>query len=283
MIKVLKSGFYTSIQDRGRVGFASVGVPVSGVMDSYSADLSNSVLNNSLKDAVLEITFGGCKLEFLTETIICISGGDFSPKINNLNIAHNSSIKVKKNDKLTFGYINFGVRCYLAVKNGFRTEVIFKSRSFYKNITSHSIIQKKDVLPFLPFNELYKNSNSTIKVLESHFKSQNIECNKGPEYDLLEVAQKKQLLEQLFTISKDHNRMGYKLNEIIKNKAPTILTSAVFPGTVQLTPSGILIILMRDCQVTGGYPRVLQLSKYSIDKLAQKSSGDQFQFIIDMY
>ena len=48
MLKVLKSGFYCSIQDKGRSGFASVGVPVSGVMDTYSSDLANSILNLSL-------------------------------------------------------------------------------------------------------------------------------------------------------------------------------------------------------------------------------------------
>ena len=55
MIKVLKAGFYTSIQDKGRVGFSNLGVPVSGVMDSYSSDIANSILDNSLDDAVLEI------------------------------------------------------------------------------------------------------------------------------------------------------------------------------------------------------------------------------------
>ena len=82
MIKVLNSGFHTTIQDRGRWGFASLGVPVSGAMDAYSADLANRILNNSLDCAVLEITLGGCKLQFLSKTVICISGGNFSPKIN---------------------------------------------------------------------------------------------------------------------------------------------------------------------------------------------------------
>ena len=74
--------------------------------------------------------------------------------------------------------------------------------------------------------------------------------------------------------------MGYQLEEQIENSFFSMLTSSVLPGTVQLTPSGKLIILMRDCQVTGGYPRILQLSEASINSLAQKSSGDRFQFKI---
>ena len=74
--------------------------------------------------------------------------------------------------------------------------------------------------------------------------------------------------------------MGYKLYEIIENKLPSILTSAVLPGTVQLTPSGKLIILMRDCQVTGGYPRILQVSESSLSKLSQKFTGSKINFVL---
>ena len=64
----------------------------------------------------------------------------------------------------------------------------------------------------------------------------------------------------------------------IENQLKPILTSGVLPGTVQLTPSGELIILMRDCQVTGGYPRVLQLTEEAINILAQKTTKDKIQF-----
>jgi len=36
--------------------------------------------------------------------------------------------------------------------------------------------------------------------------------------------------------------------------------------------------LMRDCQVTGGYPRVLQLTDDAISILIQKKIGDKIQF-----
>ncbi|QNM85586.1 biotin-dependent carboxyltransferase family protein [Polaribacter pectinis] len=280
MIRVLKAGFYTSIQDRGRVGFAQNGVPVSGVMDSYAADVANSILNNSLEDALLEITFGGCKLEFLVETIICVSGGDFSATINNKPIQLNSRIKINTKDVLSFGKINFGARCYLAVKDGFLTKKVLGSRSFYQNITNQIIIKKGDILPITTFKSGLETSNSAIKIKETHFNSEDIYCYEGPEFELLKDHQKEQLLENIFTISNDNNRMGIRLNELIENNIPSILTSAVLPGTVQLTPSGKLIVLMRDCQVTGGYPRVLQLTGYAINKLAQKTTHQKLKFII---
>ena len=248
----------------------------------YSAGLANSILNNSLDDAVLEITFGGCTLEFLSETIICISGGHFSAKLNNKPIHLNIRIKVSKNDVLSFGKVHFGARCYLAVKGGFLSDEVLKSRSFYKNITPHFIIKKDAILPISTFKSDIQTSNTSIKIITSHFESQEIRCSKGPEYNLLNEFQKKQLVRLLFTISKDNNRMGYRLEETIKNSLPSILTSAVLPGTVQLTPSGKIIILMRDCQVTGGYPRVLQLTNTAINKLAQKTTKNQCQFVLDV-
>ena len=72
--------------------------------------------------------------------------------------------------------------------------------------------------------------------------------------------------------------MAYQLEEPIKNNLKPIITSLVLPGTVQLTPAGNLIILMRDCQTTGGYPRVLQLTEHAINILSQKYVGKKVQF-----
>ncbi|MCO4822396.1 MAG: allophanate hydrolase subunit 2 family protein, partial [Flavobacteriaceae bacterium] len=71
-----------------------------------------------------------------------------------------------------------------------------------------------------------------------------------------------------------------QLDGALLNELEPIITSLVMPGTVQLTPSGKLIVLMRDCQATGGYPRVLQLSDMAINVMAQKKTGDVIQFNI---
>jgi biotin-dependent carboxylase-like uncharacterized protein len=280
MIKVLKSGFYTTIQDKGRVGFASLGVPISGAMDSYSSDLANRILNNSLDCALLEITLGGCKLQFLSKTTMCISGGDFSPTINNQPILLNSKISIKKNDILSFGKVNFGVRCYLAVKGGIQSDIKLGSRSSFKNITRNFLLKSGDYLPISTLKVDLGTASSQVKVNKNHFESKIMECFRGPEFEALDIHQQKILFETEFSVSKDINRMGYKLNEILENNIPSILTSAVLPGTVQLTPSGKLIVLMRDCQVTGGYPRVLHVSEESINRLSQKMTGDKIQFVL---
>jgi biotin-dependent carboxylase-like uncharacterized protein len=280
MLSVLKPGFFNSIQDKGRFGFAAIGIPVSGVMDSDASDMANSVLNNSLEAAVVEIYSGSCEFQFLCDTFICVSGGDFSSKLNKQAIGLNKKISVSKNDILSFGKANYGARCYLAVAGGIQSEVKLNSRSFYKGITQDIFLQRGMEIAILEVRKCELVSNASIKVNALHFSSLRIKCYKGPEFERLQAAQQKELFENFFSISKDINRMGYRLNETIPNTLPSILTSAVLPGTVQLTPSGKLIILMRDCQVTGGYPRILQLSEKAINILSQKIAGQKIGFSI---
>ncbi|MFD2568754.1 5-oxoprolinase subunit C family protein [Pseudotenacibaculum haliotis] len=277
MIKVLHPGIYTSVQDQGRIGMAKKGIPQSGFMDAFSAELGNILLKNRKKEAVLEITYGLGKFEFTSDTFICLTGGNFSPKINTFPVEMNTVHEVKKGDFLSFGRRVYGARVYLAVQGGIQTDVVLKSRSFFPGITQQRLI-KGEELKILKQN-FYEAGYSRVKVYYEHFESPELECYPGPEYDQLNDKQKQQL-QQAFTISEDNNRVGYRLNELIKNDLKPILTSAVLPGTVQLTPSGKLIVLMRDAQVTGGYPRVLQLSDYAVSKLSQKVAGDIVHFIL---
>jgi biotin-dependent carboxylase-like uncharacterized protein len=278
MIKVLKPGIITTIQDQGRIGYANVGVPVSGVMDRYSADIANSILNNSKDAAVLEVTLAGAKFQFLKSTTICISGADLSPTINNRPVLLNCRLSIVEGDILAFGKANYGVRAYIAVVGGIQSELKLQSRSSFKSITKEFYLKKGDVLKIIDKSTSYKSTHTILKVNEKHFNSKELHCFEGPEFHLLSKAQIDILLNSPFTISKENSRMGYKLNETLENNLPSILTSSVLPGTVQLTPSGTLIVLMRDCQVTGGYPRVLQLDEASINRMSQKTTKSVIQF-----
>jgi len=283
MLKVITNGVYASVQDMGRLGYANVGVPIAGVMDHDSAKLANLILHNDIDDAVIEITLGGSSFQFLKETIICICGADLNATIDSTTALCNHPIKVAKDSVLIFKSPNYGTRTYLAVKGGFLNKKVLKSRSFFKEVTKKYVLKKDDEILYgqikLPDNQSF----SAVKLNQQHFLNTNIEVYEGPEFALLNKTQKRQLENIEFTISKDNNRMGYKLEENIENNLKSILTSAVMPGTVQLTPSGKLIVLMRDCQVTGGYPRVLQLTDNAINILAQKTTNDTFKFkIVDL-
>lgn len=283
MLKVIADGVYASIQDLGRFGYANVGVPIAGVMDHDSAKLANLILHNSKDDAVVEITLGGSSFQFLKETVICICGADLNAIINDKKVLCNHPVKVKKESVLIFKNPNYGVRAYLAVKGGFLNKKVLGSRSFLKEVTKSYVLRKDDEILYSESEVVDNQSFSCVKVNQEHFLNTKVAVYKGPEFTVLSKTQKRQLENIEFTISKDNSRMGYRLEETIENDLDPILTSAVMPGTVQLTPSGKLIVLMRDCQVTGGYPRVLQLTDNAFNILAQKTTYDTFKFkIVDL-
>lgn len=277
MIKVLKAGMLTSIQDLGRMGYRNYGVPVSGVMDLQSALLSNTILRNDKSDAVMEITLQGPKLQFETKSKIAITGADLSPTLNGDQVLMNSSVRVEKDDVLQFGKRRSGARSYLAISGGFQTEVKLKSRSQYQGLTAKNRIEEGDEIAF--HSSFQADTLQEFSVFKSSIDFQNdtLDVLAGPEFELLNGHQKTTLFNLGFTIG-FNNRMGYQLDEPIANKLTPILSSAVLPGTIQLTPSGKLIVLMRDGQTTGGYPRILQLTFSSIDHLAHKIQHEVVKF-----
>ena len=115
--------------------------------------------------------------------------------------------------------------------------------------------------------------NAKVRFYSSYFESPILKVTKGPEFSKLSLEQQELLCSQNFEVSKHNNRMAYQLLPLFHNSLDSIFTAPVLPGTIQLTPSGQLIVLMKDCQTTGGYPRVLQLTEESINILSQKFTG----------
>ena len=281
MIAILHPGIYCSVQDQGRFGHTKIGVPQAGCADAYAAKMANALLKNHEKDALIEITFGQGKFKFTSDTYICLTGGDFSPKLNGKLIKMQSVYFIKKNSVLSFGKRVYGARVYLSVQGGIQTETVYGSRSFFDGIAQQKL-GKGAMLPILPIQKYVDNNFSRVRVSEKHFTTIYLPCLKGPEFFKLNQEQQRKLFTP-FSISDDNNRVGYRLKESLENNLSSILTSAVLPGTVQLTPSGKCIILMQDCQVTGGYPRILQLSEIAVARVSQKISGDKIQFIVEDY
>lgn len=278
MVEVIKTGLFDTIQDMGRIGFQEFGVPISGVMDCFSAALANSILGNEPNAAVIESTAVGPKLKFHKNTVVCITGAAMNPKLNGSVVKNNSPISVISGDILEFGTLVYGFRTYISILGGFQTETIMQSRSMYANMTSNFRLQKNDVLPILDATRKGGTALSSVKINQNHFDTKLLEVYKGPEFDSLDAKQQALICNQEFSISTDSNRMAYQFDERIENQLTPIITSLVLPGTVQLTPSGELMVLMRDAQTTGGYPRMLQLSEAGINLLSQKCINEVISF-----
>ena len=273
MIKVIQPGLFTTIQDGGRHGYRNIGIPTSGFMDQESAWAANKIVDNDMEESLIEITLKGPTLLFNNNCTISITGGDFNPLINGMPIKMYESINVKLGDTLKINNTKNGARCYLAISGGIDVKSIFGSKSFLSNITESYYLRKGD--------EIKISDNSNNKILKKNklkFKlNRSMDVFKGPEFDLLSMKVKNILFENEFTI-RSNSRMAYNLDEKAQIGIKSIISSPVMPGSVQLTPSGKMIILHRDCQTIGGYPRILQLDTNSLNNLSQLKSNDKIKF-----
>lgn len=273
-IKVLRTGPGTSIQDLGRIGFAEFGVPSAGAMDTVSAQWANTILRNRLDAAVLEVFQPGLKLQFMAPAEICIAGAEANMALNGKPVSAGTQ-QISGHDSLEIGAFKTGSILYLGINGGFLTEEVMASRSWFAGITGQSQCRKEDRLTYWTNPKTLNSTVSKVKWNFDWIKSLELAAYPGPEWELLDGSNQKKILDREFTISVLRNRMAVQLEELLPNSIPEMATAPVYPGTVQLTSGGKLMVLMKDAQVTGGYPRVLQLTEKAVCILAQKRPGEK--------
>ncbi len=273
MLKVIEPGLYSSIQDNGRFGYRNIGVPHSGFMDQECANIANYILGNNETDSLIEITLKGPTLLFNDNYTISITGGDFNAILNNEKINMYNPVEVKLGDMLKFSHTKNGARCYLAVSGGIDIKKLLGSRSLYKSITESYYLRKGDEIKVLNKSNKKKLNQSKLTFNIDNY----IYAFKGPEFSVLDQKSLNKLFKNEFEIGVN-NRMAYNLEDKIQTGIKSIISSPVLPGTIQLTPSGNIIILHRDCQTTGGYSRILQLDEKSLNNLSRFKLGEKIKF-----
>ena len=74
--------------------------------------------------------------------------------------------------------------------------------------------------------------------------------------------------------------MGYRLKgpKVEWKKSVNMLSDAVPTGAIQIPESGDPIIIMRDGQTTGGYPKIAVATSCAITRLGQVKPGDELKF-----
>jgi antagonist of KipI len=291
---IIKPGLLDTIQDLGRCGFGNWGINPGGVMDRYAAQVANLLVGNEKEGAVMEIHFPGPQILFEQNTLIAITGADFSPTVNDEVIPRWQPVVVRKNTILHFPSLVQGGRCYLSVHGGYCMQKWLNS--FSTNLKAAvggwegRALRKGDELPFnentIYFAGLLKDENN-FEILPWRVNAEKIYRHPhevgviaGHEWELLTPAARNCFLEQNFIIHPGSDRMGYQLSgaPLEAERSVDLLSSAVSFGTVQLLPGGQLIILMADHQTTGGYPRVAHVVSAHLPKLAQLRPSDTVHF-----
>lgn len=285
VFRVIKPGFFTTVQDLGRHGFLKYGVPISGAMDEFSLLLSNMLVKNNPNDACLEITLIGPELEALSDTKIAITGGDLTPQINGQDAEMWQTLAIKNGDVVSFGKVRNGCRAYLSVRGGVNVPSVLGSHSTYVRCEIGGIQGRQ-----LKTGDIIEGFNSTnpldfkLSVPEDFipkFKDEaHVEVVLGPQLESFTEKGMETFLFNPYTISIEADRMGYRLEgPAIEHKVQgETISDAILPGAVQVPPNGKPIITMLDAQTTGGYAKIATVISSDLYILGQAKPKDTVYF-----
>jgi len=281
MIKVIEEGFYSTVQDLGRYGYLRFGITTSGVMDEYSYRIGNIFLNRVDNLPQIEIVYSGPTLEFLSDKIIIITGGEIEAYLNDVEIKCFRPYFVKRGSILKLGFVKNGFRSYLIIQGGIKCEKFLNSYSYDKFLNRGIKLKKGEILEsfdYLDRSILNKDFPTEFKL---NFNTEKIRFTLGPDRDRFEDDQIEKFLNNSYTISPNSDRVAIRLEgESLKLKKgkETIISEGVNIGTIQVPQNGKPIILMKDRPTTGGYPKLGNVIKVDIPILSQKRFGERIKF-----
>ncbi|MCM3690501.1 biotin-dependent carboxyltransferase family protein [Neobacillus niacini] len=282
IFKVIKPGLQTTVQDLGRYGFREYGVSPSGAMDSYSLQMGNLLVGNVLGEAALEAPLIGPVLLALHDISIAISGGNFTPEINNQEVPLWKSIVIKKGQTLSFGSIKEGANTYISVAGGIHVPQVLNSKSTYLTggfggLDGRALIEE-DILYGKP--SIRRNRFLHSKFIPEYKSPLFVRIIAGPHKDAFTPLGFETFLTGEYIISSQSNRMGFQLSgpKIEHSSTADIISDAIPLGGIQVPSSGQPIILMAEHQTTGGYSRIGSVISTDIPLLAQAKPGTRIRF-----
>lgn len=288
MLQILDPGLLTTIQDRGRVGWARYGIPPSGPMDRAAFSAANRLVGNSPDAAGLEITLTGPTLRAWEDCLIAVCGADFELWAGGLPVPTWHSVFVRAGSLVRFGRRISGLRAYLAIAGGLATPPFLGSRATYLKgrfggLQGRALragdrigVGRHEIHDFAAAagrvwprgdRPLY-NVNPTVRVVL------------GPQDDHFSQEQLDRFFAAPYEITPDSDRMGLRMRgTALRHVGPSgIVSDGIVTGCIQIPPDGQPIVMMVDHQTTGGYPKIGTVIRSDLPLLAQALPGEMVRF-----
>lgn len=280
IVLITRAGPLASIQDAGRLGMLGHGISQSGAMDG--GGFARAGLRVGAGRGGIEITMAG--IELRVESGACsvgFDGGDFEARHNGQREAWPGRIELVPGDVLAvtpgawgnYGYLRFnGVVDVPPVLGSVSTN----SRARLGGLDGRAL-RAGDRLRVDVGGDATGASVPTIMQEDGP-----IRVIWGLHADLLPDDLRRRFIGAGFVVSSRLDRMGVRLEDragVFADAAILSLVSdAVVPGDIQILGDGTPIVLMRDHQPTGGYPRIATVITADLDRFAQMRPGSAVAF-----
>jgi antagonist of KipI len=287
VLRVIKPGMLTTIQDAGRWGFQARGVPVAGPMDPVSHRLANALVGNVREAAALEITLLGPELEFEDERLVAVTGAEFEITLDGKAVRGNAPFVVTAESRLRFGERRRGARAYLAISSGIAVSPMLGSRSTHlvsaMGGAAGRALAAGDRLPLGDPRKVegavLAPQPAAVPLPERHAR---LRVLPGPQRDYFSGDALEVLQSAPYAIGQNSDRMGYRLEgpRLTHARGADIISDATPLGVLQVPASGQPILLMADRQTTGGYPKIATVISADVAVAGQLGPADTISFAV---
>lgn len=283
---VVAGGLLTTVQDAGRPGYGVWGVPAGGAADGLSLRVANRLAGNGGRQASLEITAGGLELVARARFRVGLAGADLGARVNGRPFRPGGSRDIAPGDRLVFEGPRRGFRAYLAVHGGLAVPPVLGSAATYLAAGMGGLegrpLQANDVLlRHAPGAALSAPGDLPWELDPCPVAFPvTLRLVRGPQAQSLSAEGWQVLLGQTWRVGASSDRMAIRLEgePLPVRGGGELLSAGVAPGTLQVLPSGAVVLLMVDHQTTGGYPQPAVLAGVDMATAAQLSPGAAVRF-----
>lgn len=281
-IRIIRAGPLATLQDAGRFGYLRHGISASGPMDRAAYDRAGAWLGGAGSTAI-EFTAAG--VGFVVEggslTVAC-DGGDFRLRHNGKALAWPARMTLRDGDEVeiapgaagNYGYLRFDRELQVPLLLGSRATNVVAGLGGYEG----RALRGGDRLSFGSRVRRGVSMHPRPAVTEQG----PIRFIWGLHADLFSEDIRQTFIASPFVISPRIDRMGARLEDrsavFMGAEILSLVSDAVVPGDIQILGDGTPIVLMRDHQPTGGYPRIGTVIDADIDRLAQLRPGSEVSF-----
>lgn len=287
LIEVRAPGLLTTVQDLGREGFGPMGVSPSGAADAVALRVGNRLAGNAEGAAGLEMTLLGGTFFFREAAVVALTGSDFAPTLDAEPVETWSSVEIRAGQTLQLGPTQAGARCYLCVRGGIDV------KSFLGSASTHLLsglggfegraLRKGDVLKVgraIEGFRTFRKRNLARRALEKLAPRKVLRVVAGPQSDWFSEQAQKMFYAGTYRVTEESNRMGLRLEGAAMASAAggDMISEGVSLGAVQITASGLPIILFVEQQTTGGYPKIANVISADLGSLGQLRPRDEICF-----
>jgi len=255
----LKPGGGAFVVDAGRPGYRALGIASGGPADARASKAANRLLGRNARATCLELTGTGGRWLISGTGQIAVTGADLNWRLNGRPLEAYQTLFIEGDGLLTSPQSSAGLRGYLAINGHWNLpQVLGSAEAGLPDIPAIAAGWSVDV----KWN-IEANFRTDLETGRHHPPLPlALEVSPGPEWNWLTTPQQDQLLATTYRIGRASNRQGIRLNPVnlYDYSLPSMISSPVLPGTIQLAPAGP-ILLGPEAQTVGGYPRVLMATK----------------------